>query len=122
VFALQLADGRRRNFMVEIDRGTMPIFRSDLRQTSVARKMQTYLAAHATEQHRRQFGWRNFRVLIVTTDRTRLSAMIEAAQWLRAVADGGPALFLLGTFADFRDAGPLTQEWLTGDDSSILLM
>jgi hypothetical protein len=47
VFALDLADGSRRNFIVEIDRGTMPILRSDPDQTSFARKMRVYLAARA---------------------------------------------------------------------------
>src|SRR3954470_12690039 len=68
VFGLELADGIRRNFMVEIDRGTMPVRRSDSEQTSVERKMRVYLAAHSAKQHRDRFGWANFRVLIVTTD------------------------------------------------------
>jgi hypothetical protein len=33
--------------MVEIDRGTMPITRTDIAQTSFARKMRVYLTAHA---------------------------------------------------------------------------
>jgi hypothetical protein len=37
VFGLKFADGSRRCFMVEIDRGTMPISRSDFRQTSFER-------------------------------------------------------------------------------------
>ena len=32
-------------------------------QTSLERKMRGYLAAHATSQHERRFGWRTFRVL-----------------------------------------------------------
>jgi Replication-relaxation len=56
VFGLELADGSRRNFVVEIDRGTMPVRRSDPDQTSIERKMRVYLAAHATKQHREQFG------------------------------------------------------------------
>ena len=47
VFGLELADGSRRNFMVEIDRGTMPVRRSDPSRTSFEGKMRTYLAAHA---------------------------------------------------------------------------
>ena len=33
-FGLTLADGSRRNFLVEIDRGTMPVVRSRLLQRS----------------------------------------------------------------------------------------
>jgi hypothetical protein len=68
VFALHFADGTRHNYAVEIDRGTMPVFRSDLEQTSIARKMRVYLAAHDAKQHQRKFGWTNFRVLFVTTN------------------------------------------------------
>jgi hypothetical protein len=64
--------------MVEIDRGTMPISRSDLRQTSIERKMLAYLTAHANKQHESQFGWKAFRVLTVTTDHQRMHSMIEA--------------------------------------------
>jgi len=39
VFGLQFPDGSRRCFMVEIDRGTMPVVRSDFLQTSFERKM-----------------------------------------------------------------------------------
>ena len=67
VFGLQLTTGKRLNFMVEIDRGTMPVSRSDPDRTSFEQKMRVYLAAHAAKQHERQFGWKNFRVLTVTT-------------------------------------------------------
>ena len=56
VFAIHLTSGARYNFMVEIDRGTMPIVLSDIRQTSFARKMRAYLTAHAARMHERDFG------------------------------------------------------------------
>src|SRR5207302_608339 len=34
IFGLEFPDGSRRCFMVEIDRGTMPVTRADLKQTS----------------------------------------------------------------------------------------
>jgi hypothetical protein len=47
-FGLMLTDGSRRYFLVEIDRGTMPVVRSDIfRQTSFKEKMRAYLTAHA---------------------------------------------------------------------------
>src|SRR5260370_5753178 len=74
VFGLELSDGSRRHFMVEIDRGTMPISRADFTQTSFEKKMRAYLTAHAATQHERQFGWKTFRVLTVTTDRQRMQS------------------------------------------------
>ncbi|MBW5440784.1 hypothetical protein FXB41_40410 [Bradyrhizobium canariense] len=85
---------KRRCFMVEIDRGTMPISRPDFRQTSFQRKMQAYLAAHAQGQHTQQFGWKTFRVLVVTTDQQRAQSMIETSQRLSTSQSLGPFRFL----------------------------
>ena len=122
VFGLDLADGSRRNFMVEIDRGTMPIVRSDPDQTSFAGKMRVYLAAHAAKVHERQFGWKNFRVLTVTTDRQRMQSMREALRGLRVPHSPGASLFLFATFDDLRAADPLAQEWHDGEGRSIRLI
>src|SRR5271166_5537575 len=83
-FALSPTDGSLRYFLVEIDRGTMPDARSDtFRQTSFEEKMRAYLTAHAGKQHERQFGWKTFRVLTVTTDHRRMQSMMEALRKLR---------------------------------------
>ena len=58
VYALGLASGARRNFLVEIDRGSMPITRSDFSQTSIERKLRCYLAANAVRLPERQFEWK----------------------------------------------------------------
>jgi hypothetical protein len=118
-FGLELAGGSRRNYMVEIDRGTMPVTRSDPEQTSIERKMRVYLAAHAARQHQRQFGWKNFRVLVVTTDRQRIGSMIDAVQRRRAPCGAEPSLFLFATFADLRLANPLQHEWLDGSRRTV---
>ena len=97
-FGLTLAGGSRRYFLVEIDRGTMPVVRSDvLRQTSFEEKMRAYLTAHAAKQHERQFGWNTFRVLTVTTDDRRARTMTEALRKLRVPHSLGAALFLFAT-------------------------
>jgi hypothetical protein len=116
VFGLALADGSRRNFMVEIDRGTMPVRRSDPDQTSFEGKMRVYLSAHAARQHERQFGWKNFRVLTVTTDRQRMQSMTEASRRLRVPGGIGASLFLFATFDDLRAGDPLAHEWQDGND------
>src|SRR5271165_7457690 len=78
----------------EIDRGTMPDARSDtFRQTSFEEKMRAYLTAHAGKQHERQFGWKTFRVLTVTTDHHRMQSMMEALRKLRIPHRPGAPLF-----------------------------
>jgi len=114
VFGLQLKSGKRLNFMVEIDRGTMPVCRSDPDRTSFEQKMRVYLAAHAAKQHERQFGWKNFRVLTVTTDRQRMQSMKDALEGLRVPGSSGASLFLFSTFGDLGMAGPLAPCWQDG--------
>lgn len=121
VFALQLANGSRRNFMVEIDRGTMPITRADFAQTSFEKKMRAYLTAHAAKQHERQFGWKNFRVLTATTDRDRIQSMKEALRGLRVPRSLGAPLFLFSTFDDLRVGDPLAHEWDDGAGRAVQL-
>ena len=57
----------------------MPITRSRFDQTSFEKKMRGYLAAHAAKQHERQFGWKNFRVLTITTTDEQPNAVHEGS-------------------------------------------
>jgi hypothetical protein len=122
VFGLELPGGSRRNFMVEIDRGTMPITRSRFDQTSFEKKMRAYLAAHAAKEHERQFGWKNFRVLTVTTDQDRMQSMKETLPGLRVPRSPGGSLFLFGTFVDLSATDPLSYAWTDGIGRSVRLM
>jgi hypothetical protein len=115
VFGLKFYDGSRRCFMVEIDRGTMPIVRSDARQTSVERKMHAYLAAYAERQHEQRFGWRTFRVLLVTTDEGRRKSMMDALRELNVAGTPGTSLFLFATRGELRTCDPLTFRWVEAD-------
>lgn len=82
----------RATFFIEADRGTMPITRTSLEQTSLLRKFFAYQSSWAQGLHRRRFGILRFRVLIVT-DKARIKNMVEACQRL----ERGHRLFL---FAD----------------------
>lgn len=104
IFGLRFSDGSRRCFMVEIDRGTMPIKRTDVGQRSFARKMRAYLAAQSAKQHEVQFGWKAFRVATVTTDRSRAQSMKEALRELSAARSIGPALFWFALRDELRPA------------------
>ena len=115
VFGLRFLDGSRHCFMVEIDRGTMPITRTNLIQTSFARKIRAYLAAHAAKQHVHQFGWKTFRVLTVATDRFRLQSMKDALSKLRAPRSAGASLFLFATRRELFGTDPLDNVWQDGN-------
>lgn len=101
------------HYVLEVDRATMPVSRRGLTQTSVQRKL---LAYHATWNQRlleREFGWKRFRVLFLTSSKERVEHLRQAAREL----PGGRGLFL---FAHRRQ---LTEDvlnlgWLpvTGDE------
>ncbi len=122
VFGLRFADGSRRCFMVEIDRGTMPIARSNLLQTSFERKMRAYLSAYAARQHERHFGWKSFRVLTVTTDRNRIDSMREALSNLRVSHSPGAGLFFFASRSELFVADPLLHEWRDGGGRVVSLI
>lgn len=121
-FGLALADRSPRYFTVEIDRGTMPIVRSDATQTRFAQKMRGYLSAYAAKQHQRRFGWKSFRVLTVTTDSRRMQSMIEAAHRAHLPRSPGAGLFLFATADELRTRDPLAHAWRDGNGRPVPLI
>jgi len=97
VFALEYTDHsgqpQRAHFFLEADRGTMPVIRKGLAQTSFFRKLLAYEATWANKVHQRQLGIPRFRVLTVTTIAERVPSLLEACSRLQR----GHGLFL---FAD----------------------
>ncbi|MGO9685865.1 MAG: replication-relaxation family protein [Beijerinckiaceae bacterium] len=122
VFGLILPNGSRHSFMVEIDRGTMPVVRSDIGQTSFERKMRAYLTAHAGKLHERQFGWKTFRVLTVTTDRYRMQSMREALRHLHVAGSSGALLFYFATRSELGASDPLSCTWHDGNGRDVCLL
>lgn len=51
--------------------------------------MRAYLAAHAEGRHMHQFGWKTFRVLVVTTEQPRTNTMIKTLQRVDAPLSPG---------------------------------
>lgn len=113
-FAVRFNDGSRRCFLVEIDRGTMPVVRSNISQTSILRKMRAYLSAHAARLHERQFGWKAFRVLVVTTDRPRVLAMIAAGRQIAVSNPYSCSLFLFTSRMEYVSRGLFDANWMDG--------
>lgn len=122
IFGLRYPDGSRRCFMVEIDRGTMPIIRAYPTQTSFERKMRGYLSAHASQQHERQFGWKTFRVLTITTDSVRIRSMQDVLSRTHVPRSPGPGLFFFATRDDLGASNPLLHRWKTSEGRSVTLL
>jgi Replication-relaxation len=98
VFGLEF-NGQQSWYCLEADRGTMPITRGQLDQTSFQRKLLAYAATWSQKLHCTRFGWQRFRVLTVTTSTSRVQGLKEACSGLKH----GHGLFL------FLDAATLAQ-------------
>lgn len=111
-FAIQYPDGRFRAYLVECDRGTMPVDRTSLLQTSLKRKFLAYAAAKRDALHERQFNWRTFRVLVITSTKQRADHALasigthlhEQNRGLFLVADTASLGFFDFTAYPWRDA------------------
>lgn len=97
VFALEYADQhgstQRVYYFLEADRGTMPVVREKLAQSSFYRKLLAYEATWTSKVHQRHLGIHRFRVLTVTTSTVRVKSLLDACSRLQR----GHGLFL---FAD----------------------
>jgi DNA-binding Lrp family transcriptional regulator len=118
VFALEYADHagemQRVYFFLEADRGTMPVVRSGLTQTSFYRKLLAYEATWTQKVHQRKLGIHRFRVLTVTTNAMRVTSLLEACSRLKR----GHGLFL---FADrtVLEKDPFSPVWQCGKSAKI---
>jgi len=110
VFAIYFGENKRRPFVVECDRGTMPVERSTLDQTSMLRKFIAYEAARQQRLHTSRFGWHNFRVLTITKSSDRadnMRALIARTPELKV-----SPLFLFADHAALSQSDPLTHQWI----------
>lgn len=123
-FALEFVDtdGKQQRvlYFLEADRGTMPVIRKNLAQTSLYRKLLAYEATWSQDLHRSEFGFNRMRVLFVTKSAARVKSLVDVCGKLSS----GHGLFL---FADQsilqKPEDILTADWQTGrpDESSTLL-
>lgn len=120
IFALEFGDtGRRNYFMLEADRGKMPIERSDLTQSSFGKKLLVYHHGHESQQHRALWGIPGFRVLTLTSSTERIYSMLDA---LRDITRGkGSNVFLFADAAALAAADPLVVPWLSGKGATVRL-
>jgi DNA-binding Lrp family transcriptional regulator len=115
VFALEYTnrEGKpdRAFFFLEADRGTMPVIRKNLSQTSFYRKLLAYQATRSHSIHQTRFGFNRFRVLTVTNSKERLKSLVNACSQLKS----GHGLFLFLDCASLENSTDLFSVlWQTG--------
>lgn len=115
VFALEDTQGERAYYFLEADRGTMPVQRESLGQSSFFRKMLAYEATWTRRHHQSRFGFHRFRVVTVTSSAKRIASLIEACGQLPR----GQGLFLFTDASSLRTSDPLEQRWFTGHKGQV---
>lgn len=117
---MPLASAREHEyFFLEADRGTMPVVRKNLKQTSMLRKLLAYEATWKNEIHTNRLGLHRFRVLIVTVSADRLDHLVKAASEL----ESGRGLFLFCSESDMREnSSILTTPLVTANGQTITLV
>jgi hypothetical protein len=122
VFGLDFTAERKRvYFFLEADRATMPVKRSNIRQTSVASKLLAYYHGYRAGHHTARFGIGNFRVLTVTTTQQRLATMLQVGKDLTGGA--GSNLFLFADATALSSAADvLSFAWTSGKGEPVRLV
>lgn len=123
-FALEFLDKGGKNerayFFLEADRGTMPVIRRKLYQTSFRRKLLAYEATWSQSIHHTRFSFHRFRVLTVTKSAERVTSLVKACSEL----ERGHGLFLFADQSVLDNPDDvLLPAWKTGrqDESGSLL-
>jgi protein involved in plasmid replication-relaxation len=97
LFGLVFPDETAAYFLLEVDRGSMPVVRSNFERTSFNRKLLIYWEAWKKKLHVEQFGVSQIRVLTVTDSAKRVENMLRAVD---EITEGkGSNFFLFGNQA-----------------------
>jgi len=119
-FALRFADGSKRCYLVECDRGTMPVERAALRQTSILKKLLVYHRGHKQNMHVRHFNWKAFRVLLVANTPARAANIKQAIERRRDLKNS--ELFYITDQQSIAGADILSHAWQHATDSTYTLI
>jgi len=95
------------NFFLEIDRGTMPVRSNNFTRSSIFKKYKSYIDTHSSKISHDLFGFRNFRILMVTTSEARAETM---RQLWRDEFPEFPHMILFTTFSHTETAS-LLKAW-----------
>lgn len=119
LFGLLFPDNTAAYFLLELDRGTIPISRRAGDHRSIRRKFKTYYDGWRAQRHVEQFGIKQMRVATVTSSRERVHNMIGA---VRNITEGrGSNFFLFLDRGTLATGEPLCVEWTTGKGEAIKL-
>jgi hypothetical protein len=108
LFGLVFPDDTAAYFLLEVDRGSMPVVRSSFDKTSYRRKLLIYWEARKKKLHVEQFGVSQ--ILTITNSAKRVENMLDTVDEI--TAGKGSNFFLFASSED--TTAPLNTEWRTG--------
>lgn len=112
LFGLAFPDGTASYFLLEVDRGSMPVVRSQFDRTSYNRKLNVYWEAWKQNRHVAHFGVKQIRMLTVTESSARVDHMINA---VHDITNGkGSNFFLFAEKSRFFGRSPTDVWWTSG--------
>jgi hypothetical protein len=89
-------------------------------KSSLRRKQLGYFRARELRRFATQWGFKSFRVLVVTTSEERIQSMLRSQQ--RAAANCPPGFFLYSTFERLARHGALGPAWTTIKTDKVSLL
>jgi hypothetical protein len=119
LFGLEFADGTASYFLLEVDRGSMPVTRTRFDKTSYQRKLIVYWEAWKKKVHASHFGVSQLRLLTLTEGKPRIANMLKAVDEI--TAGKGSNFFLFATRDAMRERSPLDVECVSGRGSQVRL-
>jgi hypothetical protein len=119
LFGLLFPDDTAAYFLLEMDRGSMPVARARFDQTSIKRKLAVYWEAWKQGRHAEHFGIKQVRVLTVTDSAERADRMVQLVYDL--TGGRGSNFFLFAEQARFFGRSPLDVWWTTGKGEMVKL-
>lgn len=120
LFGLSFPDDTASYFLLEVDRGSMPVTRSRFDRSSFSRKLTVYWEVWKAGRHVQHLGLKQLRVLTVTDTRKRLEHMLDV---VREITGGkGSGFFLFATFDELNADSPLEASWTNGRGEPVRLI
>lgn len=124
LFGLAFADGTAAYFLLEIDRGTIPLKRTDVRGTTawrknIAYKLATYYEGWKAKQHERQFGVKQVRIAVVTSSPERVQNMLAIVDEI--TTGRGTNFFVFIDREKMKGKNVLEVRWLTAKGAEVKL-
>lgn len=119
-FSLQSPKGRIFYFVLEVDRGTMPVFRRNIFQSSFHKKVLLYKESRYQSVLWKHFQIPSFRVLVVAESKRRIVALQQATA--ASFKNGKSEMFLFATAPEIPSVeGTGIYKWQTCSGKELVL-